>query len=266
MIKVMSFNIRYATAVDGINNWENRRRLVIERIQVFEPDVLGVQECQEGEQAAFLRENLPGYRFFGVPRGVGGHLVEKFISHVDLEMTAVIFREATFDLIEQGVFWLSRTPEVAGSKSWGSMFPRTATWVHLREKRPPFAEFCYCNAHLDHFSRRARLEAAKLIRARMADKGNIPVILSGDFNTRKNYTVYQTFAGAGLRDAYRLLHPPGQTPEGTFHDFGRIPPVSFDWIFVSPHFGVQDAVIDRAHAGRLYPSDHYPVTATLAWG
>jgi hypothetical protein len=35
MIKVMSFNIRYATAPDGENSWPHRRGLVIGRVRAL---------------------------------------------------------------------------------------------------------------------------------------------------------------------------------------------------------------------------------------
>ena len=44
-----------------------------------------------------------------------------------------------------------------------------------------------------------------------------------------------------------------------------IPPTAIDWILVSAHFRVQDAWIDRARQGELYPSDHYPLAALVDW-
>ncbi|GAB4581774.1 MAG: endonuclease/exonuclease/phosphatase family protein [Anaerolineales bacterium] len=262
-VRVMSFNVRYATAEDGVNHWEKRRGLVVERIRAFGPDLLGLQECQHGAQADFLQTHLPDYGFAGVARGGEHDLIGKIISHAALEMTAVFYRLEAFELVAQGTFWLSKTPEVPGSKSWGSMFPRTVTWLRLRSKHPPFYEIRFFNAHLDHFSRRARQEAAKLICARMAFDAETPMVLTGDFNTLKDFGVYKIFTQKGLHDAYRQLHAPGRSNEGTFHDFGRIPPMPIDWILVSPHFEVLDAEIDRTHQGSLYPSDHYPIGATL---
>jgi endonuclease/exonuclease/phosphatase family metal-dependent hydrolase len=37
-----------------------------------------------------------------------------------------------------------------------------------------------------------------------------------------------------------------------------------DWILASNHFTVLDAAIDDYNDNGLYPSDHFPVTATLA--
>ena len=56
-LRVMSFNLRYATAPDGDNAWDRRRDLLAETIRAFGPDVLGTQECL-AEQAAFLQAGL----------------------------------------------------------------------------------------------------------------------------------------------------------------------------------------------------------------
>ena len=69
-LKVMSFNIRYGAAKDGINNWENRKDLVLDAIKDSDPDLLGLQEVL-GFQADFLKKNLPGYAFHGVGREDG---------------------------------------------------------------------------------------------------------------------------------------------------------------------------------------------------
>ena len=50
-ITVVSFNIRYGSADDGPHRWEQRRELVIERIRAADPDLLGLQECRDDEQA-----------------------------------------------------------------------------------------------------------------------------------------------------------------------------------------------------------------------
>ena len=63
-IKVMSFNIRYGTARDGDNHWNNRHELVIQTIQQDSPDLLGTQETLKF-QADYLRQNLPDYAWFG---------------------------------------------------------------------------------------------------------------------------------------------------------------------------------------------------------
>ncbi|MCI0477813.1 MAG: endonuclease/exonuclease/phosphatase family protein, partial [Anaerolineales bacterium] len=60
---MMSFNIRCGTANDGENRWARRKELAIRRIQTFNPDLLGLQECRDDEQAEFVKNNLRDYDF-----------------------------------------------------------------------------------------------------------------------------------------------------------------------------------------------------------
>jgi endonuclease/exonuclease/phosphatase family metal-dependent hydrolase len=96
MIRVMTFNIRYGQADDGPQRWEMRRDLVIERIRAADPDLLGLQECRDDEQAEFVRAALPDYDLYGGPRGGDGPTA--------LEMAPVLVRRAAFEVVRQGQF------------------------------------------------------------------------------------------------------------------------------------------------------------------
>ena len=58
MLRVMSCNLRYGLAADGDNRWERRRHLALARIRAFLPDLLGLQECRDDDQAACIRAGL----------------------------------------------------------------------------------------------------------------------------------------------------------------------------------------------------------------
>ena len=73
MLKIMSFNIRYGTAADGAHSWQFRKELVVDRIRAFDPDVLGIQECRNDFQAAYLKAELSDYDFIGFERGGKSH-------------------------------------------------------------------------------------------------------------------------------------------------------------------------------------------------
>lgn len=61
MIRVMSFNIRHGLADDGENRWEKRKSFTLARMRAFDPDLIGIQECRDDEQAEFLKNGLPEY-------------------------------------------------------------------------------------------------------------------------------------------------------------------------------------------------------------
>lgn len=257
MIKVMSFNIRYGLANDGDNHWHRRKSLALARIQAFTPDLLGIQECRDDEQAEFVRASLPDYQFFGVHRGGPGDTA--------LEMAPLLFRKTAFSLLDSGCFWLSETPTIPGSASWASAYPRTVSWARLA-CRSTGAVLTSVNTHFDYVPTAIDGDAQCLRQWLDQVVPQTPVILTGDFNTEKGSETYRLLTnGNMLIDTFRQVHP-HESDAITFHAFGQ-PEASeaIDWILVSNHFRIIDAQIDRTHHGALYPSDHYPVTAVLAW-
>lgn len=269
-LRVMTFNIRYGTAPDGENAWEKRRELLVETIRAFRPDVLGTQECLAG-QAEFLRAALPGYGCVGVGRDDG---------QLAGEMCAVFYREDRFQLVAEGHFWLSETPDVAGSRGWDAALPRIASWARLRARDDTLRTLVCLNTHFDHVGEAARLASAKLLSARaQAVAGGAPAIVLGDFNTPTDpgrpgpYTALlglgegaeETEGGLALRDVYRRLHPP-RSDEATFHGFtGGRDGARIDWILATPDWTPVAAAIDRTARDGRWPSDHFPVTAVLRW-
>ena len=253
----MTFNIRYGLAEDGENHWDHRKHLVIDRIKAFSPDLLGMQECRDDSQGEFIKANLKEYEFHGTRRGGNGD--------VALEMAPVLFKKSAFQLSEKGCFWLSETPGIPGSKSWGSTFPRTATWAKLAQQGTG-REVIFVNTHFD-YEPSAIDKSAQLLQQWITQATEKhPVILTGDFNADKNSSAYKRLTlEAGLADVYRQAHP-NKYSEGTFHGFGKADELkSIDWVLASNHFEVVSAEIDYCHEGNIYPSDHYPVIASLQW-
>jgi len=260
MIRIMSFNIRYGSARDGSNDWEHRKGLVVQRILKFNPDMLGIQECEDSSQASFLKSQLGAYDFLGVRRGGP--------DSNDLEMAPLFFKKSAFQLLDAGFFWLSDTPEIAGSKAWNSQLPRTVTWAKLKMIRRPV--IClFLNTHFDYAGLEAQVSSASLVKkfiARFDDQ--VPIVLTGDFNTAKDTAPYKILTEDGkglvLKDAYRDQHPANSRSEGTLHGFGGLSEKpSIDWILVSKQFRTIQAGVDKFHINNIYPSDHFPVFAAV---
>lgn len=262
-VRVMSFNIRYGTAKDGENHWDRRKEFLIQTIQAFDPDLLGTQETV-GFQRDYLARQLPEYDWLGVGRNDGRE---------SGEMMALYFKRARFEKVAGDHFWLSETPDRAGSKSWGSSLPRMVTWVKLRDRRradaPPIL---FLNTHFDHLGARARVESARLLRRQTQALGQgCGVIVTGDFNAGENSEPYRALFGqvedqaSPLVDAFRIAHPQPGPKEGTFSGFRRdaIGGARIDWIAVSRDWQVVRAEIDRTARDGRTPSDHFPVTAVL---
>ena len=262
MLRWMSFNVRYSRAKDGSQGWGHRKKLVVERIRAFDPDLLGMQECRDDEQSEYLRANLPEYHFIGIPRSGDGPTAD--------EMAPVWFKQSVFELLESGVFWLSETPELPGSRGWGALFPRTVTWARLKLRQRPAKSLVFFNTHFDYLGPEVTVPSARLLQARIAKiAGRQPALLCGDFNAEKDSPAYQVLAstrrhpGPRLHDVYRSLHPAGED-EGTFHAYGaQNPETSIDWLLASHHWRALEARIDRQRRCKRYPSDHHPLLAVL---
>jgi endonuclease/exonuclease/phosphatase family metal-dependent hydrolase len=259
----MTFNIRYGTANDGINRWENRKEFLAATIKEFGPDLLGTQETL-GFQRDYLAEQLPGYDVVGVGRDDGKD---------QGEMMALYFKRERFEKLAEGHFWLSETPDKPGSKSWDSSLPRMATWVKLRDRgREDAPPILFLNTHFDHIGPKARTKSAELIRRQVAELGKgCAVVVTGDFNAGEASEPYKALFSqidgkdSPLLDCYRARHPEKTANEGTGSGFkaDNTSGARIDWIAASRDWKVQEATIVRAARDGRTPSDHFPVTVIL---
>jgi endonuclease/exonuclease/phosphatase family metal-dependent hydrolase len=261
-LRVMSFNIRYGTANDGENAWERRKKMLLDCIRTANPDLLGVQEAL-ANQVDYLGQNLPGYRVIGVGRDDGARKGE---------FSAIYLKTERVTATESGTFWLSEQPDKVGSKSWDSSLPRIVTWARLTVRGQPEFKMVYLNTHWDHRGPKARLESAKLMRRWAGEHaGALPLVLTGDLNTGETteplkHLLRGEGADPAWTDAYREVHPTKDPDEATFNGFsGTRRGSRIDFILHSRHFRAVEAAIDRTQRNGRYPSDHYPVTATLEY-
>jgi len=252
-LRVMTFNVRLPAASDGANQWEHRRALMARVIEQQHPDVFGTQELFKS-QGDYLAGQLPHYAWFGEGRRGGD----------DDEHMGVFYRSDRLRVVESGNFWLSDTPEVPGSISWGHPFPRMATWA-LFECIADGRRFYLFNTHLPYRDEddEARERGARVLLQRLqALPADVPVVLTGDFNTAPGSPAHAVLT-ASLHDAW-IESPRRKGPEATFHDFTGTPDQRIDWI-LQRGFEVEKIQTITTHARGRYPSDHFPVLATLRW-
>ena len=279
-LRVASYNIRLATGDKGTPNaWDLRKDDLIAQIRKMDLDAFGMQEVRP-EQAAFLREKLPEFEFVGEHRGP---------DRKSDEASPVFFRKDRFEALKSGTFWLSETPEVPGVRGWGAACPRVCSWMWLKDRKTG-KTFCFANTHTDHVSARARKEGMLLIIQRMkAFGGGAPIVFTGDHNCRENEEPAQAVSKI-LSNALFVTETPPIGPWRTFTGWNyRANEVSsaealklpvamrnartgspdcgprIDYIYVTPGVRVKDYAThaDTRPGTTLYPSDHFPVTATI---
>lgn len=246
----MTYNIRYATERDGINQWENRKGWVTDLVLFYEPEVLGIQEGLH-RQVTFLDSALVNYSFVGVGRDDAKKAGE---------YAAIFYRNDKLEVLESGTFWLSETPQEP-SYGWGANFRRISTWAKFKIKTTG-KEYYVFNAHFDHETPLARLNSAKLIVQKIAEwnESSIPVIVMGDFNATPDAPPIQ-FLNSTLQDSKLKTGIPTIGPEGTYNGFdtSHLLDRRIDYIFVTNELLVNKyAVISETRENRT-PSDHLPV-------
>lgn len=251
-INVMSYNIRYNNAGDGVNAWPNRKDDVKALVKFHDADILCVQEAL-ALQVDQLSENT-NYERIGVGRTDGKS---------DGEFTAIYFDKTRFKKKDGGTFWLSETPDVP-SKGWDAAIVRICTWVKLHDKWNK-KDFIVFNTHYDHVGLQARIEAAKLIKKKIMEIApTLPVILTGDLNVTPETEAIATLK-TFLTDTKEASIEPAYGPEGTFNGFKFNAPLKnrIDYIFVNKGFKVQKYASLTDSKDLRYPSDHQPIMARL---
>ncbi|MBX3465744.1 MAG: endonuclease/exonuclease/phosphatase family protein [Planctomycetes bacterium] len=262
-LRAMTFNVRYDFEDDGPNRWPHRKETVAKVIRESQAWVVGLQE-DKGEQVDDLRPLLPGWEFLGRGRNQGG----------SGERCSILVHREHVRVRDAGDFWLSDTPDVEGSNTWGDRYPRKVTWAALEVKRSR-TTVLVLNTHLPEGTGKnhaLRVRGARLMRewiaARTArDRERLAVVVLGDFNAGADDEPRTALAGEGadalLRDAWTEAAPNDPSP-GTYNDFrGLRTQQRIDWILIGgPIRAVAAAKLDQQVDGR-WPSDHYPVLADL---
>lgn len=251
-VKVMTYNIRYDTPKDSVNQWGKRTAKVFALIKKYDPDIFGVQEAVNN-QVTDLAGNLPGYAYIGVGRDDG---------KTKGEYSAIFYKKDRFTVLDQNTFWLSKNPSVPGSKDWDAAITRVASWGKLMDKKSR-KEFLMINTHFDHVGQESRKNSAALLKQKAAELGNgLPVLLTGDFNCTREDVPYATImdpTGVILKD------PAPANPPGTFCSFNvnSIQCRPIDYIFYTPEWTASNYAVITDNDGKYYPSDHLPVVTTF---
>lgn len=263
-----TFNIRLQNDGDeqAGYGWSVRKDRVADYIKKNHIEVVGMQEVLH-QQLEDLLERLPEYDYVGVGRTDGA---------TKGEYSPVFFLKDKFEVLEKGNFWLSETPDVAGSKGWDAALERIASYAKLKDKATGKV-FMAVNTHFDHVGVVARRESAKLIMRKIQEiVGTRPAVVTGDFNVTEADEAYSTMISqqtdgkssnrqmVKFYDAYHMT-PNHTGTTYTFHNFCHIPPLKcekIDFIFITPTIRVSHSHIEVPNPEAML-SDHNPHWADL---
>lgn len=235
--RVMTFNIRHGTLLDGADRWSQRRDLVVDVIRRESPHVLGIQEAGPRQ----LRQVLAALPSYAAIRGrrYGG---------LYYAYAPILFSTDRLEALERGSFPVGTN--------------RSCTYAMFSE-REFGRRFIVLNSHFHPSDDAARRQSARLVVERWQRWSDAPRIITADLNANESSEPFAILATAGMRDTFS-----GPLPSFTYHRFrgsrsrGKIGKI--DFVLCDERWSVLSSEIVRDERDGRLPSDHYPVTAELA--
>lgn len=251
---VATYNLRYASNQKP-NAWPDRRPVMKALLDQYQPDVMGTQEGVY-HQLKDIAADQPAYDWIGTGRDGGSRG----------EFMAIYYKRDRFEPLEYDHFWLSDTPEIIGSTTWGNTNRRMVTWVRFKDHTTG-REFYFWNTHFDHQIQPAREKAAKLINERITKVDPaLPLLLVGDFNAyARDNRAYDILAkDGGLTDTWYAAKERRNEDANSFTGFGPLKREGrrIDWILSRGAMDVRATEIVTFKQGDQWPSDHFPI---IAW-
>ncbi len=252
-IPVMSFNLMAATE-------SKRLESVVETILKYRPAVIGVQEATDMWIGLLNQKLGEVYTIVG-----DGRSATKGDEH-----SAILFLKDEFDLVKTETKWLSATPDVPGSKFNEAHYTRIMTYALLARKSDG-KQFLHVNTHLDYGSTPAeeqvKVNQMQVIFDEIAklNLGDIPTIITGDFNANVGSPVYNKVIGEGYSEA--AAHIPAADRAPTYHALMGTTgdPSHIDYIFAKGLANDSLYYICTERIDGENVSDHYPILSVLTF-
>ena len=249
-VKVMSWNVWHENVWSGqCTNWDRLER-VVKVVEHFNPDVFMTQETTDW-WVIYLMQNLPSKYTWAYTHSNGHDAampeLNKNNKHADETHSAIFYNQEKLELLDNGLFWLSETPNVM-SKYEESWCFRIVSWAKFRDKATG-REFICTNVHLDGETD----EPFKILMDFVTKNIGTPTILAGDFNRKTGTPIMNSLnAYAPLKDASQAA--PVKYNEGTNN---------IDWVFVSRNTVDVQSYKHGTVNGIENPSDHKPRVVEL---
>ena len=249
-LTLMSCNLRCMNPTDlGKRSWFYRADLLLSDIAAQAPGIIGFQEATRW-QYAYLVDCLQGY----------GSVINYRDEAIASEGCPIFYNEALYTLKDKGSFWLSKTPDVM-SKDWGACFCRICSYVILTDKATG-VDFVVFNTHLDHVSDEARINGIAVVLEKIAQFGNLPAVIMGDFNALEGSQTYISATAHFLDGQYAAAET---CQSHTFQNWGDEKSFKrIDYFMISKTGFVAERyrVVQPVHDG-VYVSDHCPIVLQL---
>ena len=258
-LRVATYNVHYIILSQSSGpwsrgDWDRRKGPMDLAFKTIDADVIGFQEMESFARGSggdtnltldWLLRNNPDYKAAAVgdPK--------------DFPSTQpILYRADRLEVLDQGWFFFSDTPDVIYSRTFNGSWPAFTSWAQFRDKQND-AVFRVVNIHTDYGSLSNRIQSVELVVARTREwiAADETIFVIGDLNARLGDRVVNILADAGLEFA--------PVRGSTFH-FNR----GFNLFGAIDHIATSGAatrvgepVVLREKFGGEWPTDHYPVVA-----
>ena len=224
----------------------------------YAPDVVGLQEAK-GVMAGTAGKLSPGHglRLYGgrqnQPRRAGGY-------------TAILYKQSRFELLKEGVFWLTDTPDVPSSIV--DRYMRNCTWELLLDQETEQSVYVF-STHL-HDPMGAAADDVRALQTQYLLEKAVQVmqahpeassLIMGDFNARPDNDPASASKNCYNKDLKTQINAAGYQnarvateygAKGSVHGFGKYSAI-LDYLFVSADFQIEDfSVLDEKINGDFY--------------
>ncbi|MBS1300729.1 endonuclease/exonuclease/phosphatase family protein [Loktanella sp. SALINAS62] len=240
----------------SVGDWATRRIALNQSFKALDADIIAYQEMEsfgrgDTDNVNLARDwvlaNNPDYAV-----GANGD------SAVFPSTQPIFYRTDRLELLDQGWFFFSDTPDVIYSRTFDGSFPAFASWVQLRDLQDGRSFYVY-NVHFEYRSGSNRLKSAALTVERMQPllARAEPIVLVGDLNALKGSRTAQIFKDAGFSFA--------DVRGSTYHLdrglnlFGAIDQIAT----AGPIRQAGTPQVLRRKFEDRWPSDHYPVISDV---
>jgi len=250
----MTYNLRNDNAYDKENSWQYRKAELVDLIEYYHPDFIGIQEALYN-QVTYILNNASNYNYIGTARDDGDKKGE---------FSAVYYDSLKFKLIEQKTFWLSESPEVV-SVGWDASMERICTYGNFIDKQTKDTIHIF-NTHFDHIGPIARAKSAELIVSKIDqyDLNNAKIVVMGDLNSEPQSKPIEIF-NSNLKDAQKISKKKHYGPIGTFNNFDTalLLEKRIDYVFTQNLTVKSHRHVDDKRKNNLWVSDHLPVLVEI---
>lgn len=257
--RLSTYNVHYILLNEregnwSVGDWERRKGPLDAAFKAIEADIVAFQEMESfggndddsvNLARSWLLENNPDFAAAAIDDW------RKFPS-----TQPIFYRRSRFEVMDQGWFFFSETPNIIYSRTFNDSYSAFASWVRFQDRQAS-ADFRVVSVHLDYSSGENRRRSTELVAERIAPwiAAGETVFLAGDLNARLGSTLHQTLEAVGLNfipvDGATYHFNLGLNLFGAIDHIGHTEDVEL----------VGAPIVVRDRFGPVWPTDHYPLVA-----